>query len=105
MLLCCGFGALWFCGHYFSGFASCVGLFYLMLVFLGIMLLLVLSGSLVLTLVVWEYLGFVRFILILYYSNMASLRASIITLVSSRFGDIGLFAAYYYFWGDARFVG
>lgn len=91
MLLCCGIGALLYCGHYFCGLVGFRGLAGLMFLFLLVMFVLVIRGRLVLSLVLWEYLGFVRFLLILYYSNMSRLRASIVTLVSSRFGDVGLF--------------
>lgn len=65
-----------------------------MLVFLKVMVLLVFSGRLMTCLVFWEYLGFVRFLLILYYSKLSGLRAAVVTLVSSRFGDVGLFCLF-----------
>lgn len=36
-------------------------------------------------------MGLVRFFLILFYSKRRSLRASLITLFASRFGDVALF--------------
>lgn len=39
----------------------------------------------------WEYLGLVRFFLIIFYGKSVSLRASLITLFASRFGDVCLF--------------
>ena len=91
MLLFCGGVALMYCSHYFGGLGSCKGLFYTIVVFICVMLVLVFRSNLLLTLVMWEYLGLVRFILILYYSKMGSLRSSVITLVSSRLGDVALF--------------
>nr|YP_009236168.1 NADH dehydrogenase subunit 5 [Fascioloides magna]AMF83652.1 NADH dehydrogenase subunit 5 [Fascioloides magna] len=91
MLLCCGGIALFYCFHYFSGDVEAVLLFPLMVWFLGVMGVLVFSGSLLFSLVFWEYLGLVSFFLILFYSNMSSLRASLVTLFASRFGDVSVF--------------
>nr|AYH51372.1 NADH dehydrogenase subunit 5 [Cardiocephaloides medioconiger] len=91
MLLICSLLAFIYCFHYYYDSADVFSLFYLMVWFVVVMMLLVLSGSLVFTLVMWEYLGFVSFLLILFYSNSSSVRASLITLLASRFGDVGLF--------------
>nr|QZZ81267.1 NADH dehydrogenase subunit 5 [Prosthogonimus pellucidus] len=98
MLLVCGWIALNYCVHYFSEFKNIWGLYFLILFFLLIMSFLIFSGGLVLSVVFWEYLGLVSFILILYYSNMISFRASVVTLVSSRFGDVGLFVVFCWFY-------
>nr|BDB04295.1 NADH dehydrogenase subunit 5 [Fasciola gigantica] len=91
MLLCCGSVALVYCFHYFGGEPVAVLLFPLMIWFLGVMGILVFSSSLLFSLVFWEYLGLVSFFLILFYSNMSSLRASLVTLFASRFGDVSVF--------------
>nr|WRY69460.1 NADH dehydrogenase subunit 5 [Hypoderaeum conoideum] len=91
MLVCCGFVALFYCFHYFGGGLEGGLLFPLVVWFLSVMGILVLSSSLLFSLVFWEYLGLVSFFLILFYSNMSSLRASLITLFASRFGDVSLF--------------
>lgn len=91
MLLCCGSLALLYCCHYFSGSLESERLFPVMVWFLGVMGALVLRGSLMFSLVLWEYLGLVRFLLILFYSKRRSLRASLVTLFASRFGDVALF--------------
>nr|ALD62349.1 NADH dehydrogenase subunit 5 [Echinostoma hortense] len=91
MLICCGYIALFYCFHYFSGDANGGLLFPLVIWFLGVMALLMFSSSLLYSLVLWEYLGLVSFFLILFYSNSSSLRASLITLFASRFGDVSLF--------------
>lgn len=92
MLICCGGVALLYCFHYFAGRFEGVLLFPLMVWFLGVMFILVFSRSLLFSLVFWEYLGLVRFFLILFYSKSRSLRASLITLFASRFGDVSIFA-------------
>ena len=91
MLVCCGFVALFYCFHYFGGSREARGLFPLIVWFLRVMAILVSSSSLLFSLIFWEYLGLVSFFLILFYSNMSSLRASLITLFASRFGDVSLF--------------
>lgn len=62
-----------------------------MVCFLFVMACLVLRGSYILSLVFWEYLGIVRFLLILFYGKLSSLRATLITLFASRFGDVSFF--------------
>nr|YP_009240941.1 NADH dehydrogenase subunit 5 [Brachycladium goliath]ALN38354.1 NADH dehydrogenase subunit 5 [Brachycladium goliath] len=91
MLFCCGSVALFYCHHYFSGGSDGYLLFPLVVWFLGVMVGLVVSSSMLFSLVLWEYLGLVSFFLILFYSNMSSLRASLVTLFASRFGDVSLF--------------
>nr|YP_009826150.1 NADH dehydrogenase subunit 5 [Lyperosomum longicauda]QIX04660.1 NADH dehydrogenase subunit 5 [Lyperosomum longicauda] len=90
MLFSCSLMSLKYCCHYFSG-GDAVSLVCLMSAFVFVMTALVLSGSALLTLVCWEYLGLVSFFLILFYGTGVSLRSAFITAVSSRFGDVGLF--------------
>lgn len=97
MLFCCGLMALFYCSHYFGGVRGRFGLFCLIILFLFIMCFVVMGGNLLLVLVFWEFLGFVRFLLILYYCNECSLRARVVTLVSSRLGDVGLFVVVCWF--------
>ena len=91
MLFVCFGYAYFYTDHYFSN--SIVGkeLQVLICLFVGVMTSLVMTGDFLLTLIFWEYLGVVRFFLILFYLKYISLRASIVTLVSSRFGDVCLF--------------
>nr|AKP94298.1 NADH dehydrogenase subunit 5 [Diplostomum pseudospathaceum] len=96
MLIICSLFAFIYCFHYYYGSADAKFLFYLMVWFVLVMFILILSNSLIFTLVMWEYLGFVSFLLILFYSNSSSVRASLITLFSSRFGDVGLFVVLVY---------
>nr|YP_008994165.1 NADH dehydrogenase subunit 5 [Metagonimus yokogawai]AGN12767.1 NADH dehydrogenase subunit 5 [Metagonimus yokogawai] len=91
MLFFCGSVALFYCFHYMGGSGDSCSLFCLMVWFLLVMCGLVVSGSVIISLVLWEYLGLVSFLLILFYSNSSSLRAALITLFASRFGDAALF--------------
>jgi NADH:ubiquinone oxidoreductase subunit 5 (subunit L)/multisubunit Na+/H+ antiporter MnhA subunit len=59
--------------------------------------ILVFTSSLVFSLILWEYLGLVSFFLILFYSNSARMRASLITVFASRFGDASLFVLIMWF--------
>lgn len=102
MLVFCGMAALLFCGHYFGfGSLSSRSLYRVLVLFLRVMGLLVVSSSLLGSLVMWEYLGVVSFFLILYYSNLERMRATLVTLFASRFGDVCLFGllCYVSFWG------
>lgn len=91
MLFICFNYAYFYTGHYFSGDLAGVQLNYIICLFVGVMATLVLTGDFLRTLILWEYLGVVRFFLILFYSKYLSLRSSVVTLVSSRFGDVCLF--------------
>lgn len=91
MLVLCTCVSLIYSFHYFSGDNKSLFLSILMINFSIVMLILVISNSLLFSLIMWEYLGFVRYLLILFYDRSVSLRGAIITLVSSRFGDIRFF--------------
>nr|QIJ60112.1 NADH dehydrogenase subunit 5 [Fischoederius elongatus] len=97
MLFCCGSIALYYCYHYFSGSKEGGLLFPLIVWFLGVMGILIFTSSMIFSLVLWEYLGLVSFFLILFYSNMSSMRASLITVFASRFGDAALFVLIMWF--------
>lgn len=107
MLFCCGLVALFYCYHYFGSSLEGGSLFFLMCLFLFVMLLLVFRSSLLFSLVMWEYLGLVRFFLILFYSKMVSLRASLVTLFASRWGDVSFFGLvmwYFFYWDFSVWV-
>lgn len=91
MLSVCFGYAYFYTGHYFSGDIAGLELKKIICLFVAVMASLVLTGDFLTTLIFWEYLGVVRFFLILFYMNYLRLRASVVTLVSSRFGDVCLF--------------
>nr|YP_010286171.1 NADH dehydrogenase subunit 5 [Mosgovoyia sp. SQ20]UKS08009.1 NADH dehydrogenase subunit 5 [Mosgovoyia sp. SQ20] len=91
MLGICFSYVLFYTSHYFSGDTPGKELNKIICLFVGVMASLVCTGDFLLTLIFWEYLGVVSFFLILFYSSCLSLRSSIVTLVSSRFGDVCLF--------------
>nr|QBZ73924.1 NADH dehydrogenase subunit 5 [Versteria mustelae] len=89
MLLIC-FIYVWFYNdHYFIGDNNSSGLLIkIVSLFVSVMGVLICTGDFLSTLIFWEYLGVVSFFLILFYDNFLSLRSSVITLISSRFGDV-----------------
>lgn len=89
MLGFCGGLVLLYRPHYFGSLVPPLNA--LIVLFLVVMGFLVTSGDLVSRLVFWEYLGFVRFLLILFYRTFDAAFAAKVTLISSRFGDVGLF--------------
>nr|QXU59704.1 NADH dehydrogenase subunit 5 [Bothridium pithonis] len=91
MLLICFCYAFKYTHHYFGGGEEGYDLNKLISLFVAVMASLIFTGDFLTTLVFWEYLGVVSYFLIIFYLNYLSLRASVITLVSSRFGDVCLF--------------
>ena len=91
MLLICFLYVLRYTHHYFGGEIAGFELNKIICLFVRVMASLVCTGDYLTTLIFWEYLGVVSFFLILFYDSYLSLRSSIITLVSSRFGDVCLF--------------
>nr|YP_007474888.1 NADH dehydrogenase subunit 5 [Liphistius erawan]AFC77876.1 NADH dehydrogenase subunit 5 [Liphistius erawan] len=63
-----------------------------LLVFLFVvsMCLVIISGNVVFILLGWDGLGLVSFILVIYYQNMKSLNAGLLTIFSNRVGDVAL---------------
>nr|UTE83530.1 NADH dehydrogenase subunit 5 [Raillietina sp. HL-2022] len=106
MLVVCFIYVLYYTGHYFNGGEGVVSLTQMICLFVGVMFLLTCTGDFLSTLILWEYLGVVSFFLILFYGSYLSLRSSIVTLVSSRFGDVSLFIliACSYFLFDSIFI-
>nr|BBB87220.1 NADH dehydrogenase subunit 5 [Moniezia expansa] len=91
MLAVCFSYVYFYTSHYFGPGSLEEWLNIMICMFVGVMTLLVCTGDYMLTLIFWEHLGVVSFFLILFYCSYLSLRASIVTLVSSRFGDVCLF--------------
>lgn len=91
MLRVCFGYAYFYTGHYFSKGVDGVELNKIICLFVAVMASLIFTGDFLTTLIFWEYLGVVSFFLILFYRNYLRLRASVVTLVSSRFGDVCLF--------------
>nr|QXU59596.1 NADH dehydrogenase subunit 5 [Schistocephalus solidus] len=91
MLGVCFFYVASYIHHYFGGSISGFDLSKIVIIFVSVMAVLVTTGDFLTTLIFWEYLGVVSYFLILFYLSYLSLRASVVTVVSSRFGDVCLF--------------
>nr|QXU59656.1 NADH dehydrogenase subunit 5 [Cephalochlamys namaquensis] len=91
MLAICFIYVLSYTHHYFGDYSVSCALNFIICLFVGVMATLVCTGDFLTTLIFWEYLGVVSYFLIIFYMSYLSLRSSIITLVSSRFGDVCLF--------------
>lgn len=106
MLFVCGLTVLPFVFHYMGSYNLGVVLYFLILGFIGVMSFLIFRGDFLFTLIGWEYLGLVRYLLILFLCKLTSVRASLITVFASRFGDVGLFVlvGFGVFWLDLPFL-
>lgn len=91
MLGVCSFLVFIYCFHYFGKKYEGKMLFYLILWFVRVMCCLIRTKRLILSLVFWDYLGFVSYLLILYYGSLRSFRSSVITMISSRIGDVAFY--------------
>jgi len=52
--------------------------------------LLVISPSLLRIILGWDGLGVISFLLVMYYQNSSSLKSSLITVYTNRFGDVAI---------------
>lgn len=91
MLFICGLTVIPFVSHYMGSYIAGWSLFFLIISFIFVMGVLMTRGDYLGTLFAWEYLGLVRYLLILFLCNLTSIRASLITVFASRFGDVALF--------------
>nr|YP_010155308.1 NADH dehydrogenase subunit 5 [Heterobothrium okamotoi]QQX28222.1 NADH dehydrogenase subunit 5 [Heterobothrium okamotoi] len=98
MLTICGTLSLSYSLHYLgsTGYGA-RWLYFNMLAFLITMVVLTFTANLITSLIFWEYLGVVSFLLILYYQNDVGLRAALVTFITSRVGDVFLFLLTGYF--------
>nr|ARH54280.1 NADH dehydrogenase subunit 5 [Curculionidae sp. 2 AH-2016] len=62
----------------------------LMLLFIVSMMMMILSPNLISILVGWDGLGLVSYLLVIYYQNMKSFNAGMLTALSNRLGDAAL---------------
>nr|ALV84350.1 NADH dehydrogenase subunit 5 [Schistosoma japonicum]ALV84458.1 NADH dehydrogenase subunit 5 [Schistosoma japonicum] len=103
MLMICTYISVMYSFHYFSLSNVSWLLSYIMVSFSLVMIILVMTNSFLVSLIMWEYLGLISYILICFYDNSSSLRGAMVTLVSSRFGDVCFFilVSLYYIGGCA----
>nr|WLV27616.1 NADH dehydrogenase subunit 5 [Mansonella ozzardi] len=65
--------------------------FFLFLFVLSMGGLIVFSGSIIMTLIFWDFLGVSSFFLVLFYGNMSSFSGSMSTIFTNRIGDFCIF--------------
>nr|YP_010528169.1 NADH dehydrogenase subunit 5 [Pseudoclavellaria amerinae]UXW64323.1 NADH dehydrogenase subunit 5 [Pseudoclavellaria amerinae] len=63
---------------------------FLMLMFVFSMILLIISPNLISILLGWDGLGLISYCLVIYYQNLKSFNAGMITVLSNRVGDVAL---------------
>jgi len=54
------------------------------------MILLIISPNLIRILLGWDGLGLISYCLVIYFQNLKSFNAGILTVLSNRIGDVGL---------------
>lgn len=71
--------------------------YWLVFLFVVSILLLVFSGNFVVTMVGWDGLGLVSFLLVIFYSNSSSLESGLVTVFSNRVGDVFFLLSFMFF--------
>nr|YP_010693551.1 NADH dehydrogenase subunit 5 [Scolytoplatypus wugongshanensis]WCB99742.1 NADH dehydrogenase subunit 5 [Scolytoplatypus wugongshanensis] len=72
---------------YMSGEKNYVRFIYLMLMFISSMMFMIMSMDLIAILIGWDGLGLVSYLLVIFYQNMKSNSAGMLTALSNRIGD------------------
>lgn len=81
---------IYYSGGYIAGDRNYERFFCLVLLFVGSIVLMILSPNCISILLGWDGLGLVSYCLVIYYQNNKSYNAGMITILSNRVGDIGL---------------
>nr|QHQ98464.1 NADH dehydrogenase subunit 5 [Quadristernoseta cf. intermedia XFX-2019] len=63
---------------------------YMVLLFVMSMILMILGGNMLMILLGWDGLGLVSYLLVIYYQNVNSNSAGMITVLTNRIGDVGM---------------
>uniref|UniRef100_UPI0030FEA983 NADH dehydrogenase subunit 5 n=1 Tax=Austropallene halanychi TaxID=3135633 RepID=UPI0030FEA983 len=72
---------------YMSGDKYLIRFFMLLMMFISSMVMLIYSGNLLTSLLGWDGLGFVSYVLVVYYPNKLSLSGGMMTIMTNRLGD------------------
>jgi NADH-ubiquinone oxidoreductase chain 5 len=75
---------------YMHGDLSIVRFIFLVLMFVASMMFLIISPNIIRILLVWDGLGLVSYCLVIYYQNVKSYNAGMLTALSNRIGDAAL---------------
>nr|YP_009002077.1 NADH dehydrogenase subunit 5 [Pseudocellus gertschi]AGL11939.1 NADH dehydrogenase subunit 5 [Pseudocellus gertschi] len=96
LISCC---VLFYSVEYMKGDLYLFRFCFLVLLFVFSMGMVIFSSNLVSILIGWDGLGLVSYALVIYYYNVRSLNAGVITVLSNRIGDIGLLMAIVWMFG------
>jgi NADH-ubiquinone oxidoreductase chain 5 len=72
------------------GDLNIVRFIFLVLMFVASMMFLIISPNMIRMLLGWDGLGLVSYCLVIYYQNVKSYNAGILTALSNRIGDVAL---------------
>lgn len=75
---------------YMFGDLNLVRFIMLVLIFVVSMMFLIISPNVIRILLGWDGLGLVSYLLVIYYQNVRSYGAGILTVLSNRIGDVAL---------------
>nr|YP_011021626.1 NADH dehydrogenase subunit 5 [Paraschizogynium plumachela]WQM21757.1 NADH dehydrogenase subunit 5 [Paraschizogynium plumachela] len=76
--------------EYMSGDKGKMKFCYMVLLFVLSMVLMVVGTNMVMILLGWDGLGLVSYVLVMYYQNVSSNNAAMITVLTNRIGDVGV---------------
>jgi NADH-ubiquinone oxidoreductase chain 5 len=83
---------------YMYGDLNIVGLIFLGLMFVASMMFLIISPNIIIILLGWDGLGLVSYCLVIYYQNVKSYNAGMLTALSNRIGDVALLIVWIIAW-------
>nr|ARH54306.1 NADH dehydrogenase subunit 5 [Curculionidae sp. 4 AH-2016] len=76
--------------EYMEGDKNLKRFIYLMMLFVFSMMMVILSSNLIMILLGWDGLGLISYILVIYYQNVKSYNAGMLTALSNRIGDAAI---------------
>ena len=78
-------------GDYMAGDLNIISFILLVLMFVVFIMFLIVSPNVISILLGWDGLGLVSYLLVIYYQNVRSYGAGMLTVLSNRIGDVALF--------------
>jgi NADH-ubiquinone oxidoreductase chain 5 len=90
---------VYYCNYYIDGEKNLKRFLYILLIFVGSILILIVRVNLFRIIIGWDGLGLTSYLLVIYYQNESSFNAGILTVMRNRVGDallligIGLFVS------------
>nr|YP_009379193.1 NADH dehydrogenase subunit 5 [Kiwa tyleri]ARQ27016.1 NADH dehydrogenase subunit 5 [Kiwa tyleri] len=81
---------LYYSGDYMEGDYNINRFIWLVLAFVFSMMFLIISPNMISILLGWDGLGFISYILVIYYQNEKSANAGMMTILSNRVGDVAI---------------